>query len=222
MSEILTGAEMRALENHAIESRRVSGLALMERAGEGVVEATLAQFATPQCAAILCGPGNNGGDGFVIARLLYARGWVVHVFFLGSPERLPPDARANLLRWAECGPVMPYTAENLLATAAAAKAKGAQEWIIVDALFGIGQRAPLDEALAPLNALIDATFSENLGPAPIVVSVDLPTGYNTDTGETLAKRPAPSDLIVTFHSAKPLHRMPHLADVPLVIVDIGL
>ena len=222
MAEILTGAEMRALENRAIESRQVSGLALMERAGEGVVEAILARHASARTAAILCGPGNNGGDGFVIARLLRKRGWAVHVFFLGTPERLPPDAHANLLLWAECGPVTPYTAENLLATAAEAKAGGIREWIIVDALFGIGQRAPLDEALAPLNALIAATFGQSLGPAPVFVSVDLPTGYVTDTGDTLAKRPAPADLIVTFHSAKPLHHMPHMADVPLVIVDIGL
>lgn len=222
MTDNLTGAAMRALENRAIESGQVTGLELMERAGAGVVEALLRRFSEPRPAAILCGPGNNGGDGFVIARLLQDRGWPTHLFFLGVPERLPPNAHANYLRWAKTGTVTPYTTETLLATAAAAKAEGVKEWIIVDALFGIGQRAPLDQALAPLNALIDATFGEGLGPAPVFVSVDLPTGYDADTGEALAARPAPTDLIVTFHSAKPLHHMPHLADAPLVIVDIGL
>ena len=88
MSEILSSAQMRGIEQQAIASGAVTGLELMERAGAGVV----AQIATvfPDLAAstalILCGPGNNGGDGFVIARLLRAQGWPIDLHLLGDPK----------------------------------------------------------------------------------------------------------------------------------------
>jgi hydroxyethylthiazole kinase-like uncharacterized protein yjeF len=98
----LTAAQMRAIEQAAIESGRVTGLELMERAGRGVVQAILAEWpelaTSRREALVLCGPGNNGGDGFVVARLLSERGWEVEVFLYGDPEKLPPDARVNYNR----------------------------------------------------------------------------------------------------------------------------
>ena len=90
MTELLTAAQMRAIEQAAISSGEVTGLELMERAGRGVVEAILEEWQemalTTHKAVVLCGPGNNGGDGFVVARLLKDRGWEVEVFLYGDEE----------------------------------------------------------------------------------------------------------------------------------------
>ncbi|MFD1509380.1 NAD(P)H-hydrate epimerase [Lacimonas salitolerans] len=226
MAETLTSADMRAVEQAAIESGRVTGLVLMERAGQGVVDAIIAEWpdlatGTPH-AAVLCGPGNNGGDGFVVARLLRQRGWRVAVFFHGDAKKLPPDARATYERWLKLGTVAPLDLTGLMQAAAAARADGAETWVVVDALFGIGQRAPLDELLTPVNALIDAIFKQSAAPAPVFVAVDIPTGHDADSGAALARRPLPADLIVTFHALKPIHAMPHMADARCQVVDIGL
>jgi len=226
MTELLTAAQMRAIEQAAIASGKVTGLELMERAGRGVVEAVFEEWPEmakgPHRAVVLCGPGNNGGDGFVVARLLKDWGWEVEVFLYGDPNKLPPDARANYERWLGMGAVLPYDAPSLMEAGRQAILAGEATWVVVDALFGIGQRAPMDVALAPVNTLIDATFGQGMAPAPVFVSVDVPTGYDAETGEDLARRPMPTDLIVTFHARKPLHAMPHLADATCVVVDIGL
>ncbi|MEL7000410.1 MAG: NAD(P)H-hydrate epimerase, partial [Pseudomonadota bacterium] len=105
MTELLTAAQMRAVEQAAIDSGEVTGLELMERAGRGVVEAILEwgpELATaPHRAVVLCGPGNNGGDGFVVARLLKQRGWEVEVFLYGDEDKLPRDAAENARLWRE-------------------------------------------------------------------------------------------------------------------------
>ncbi len=226
MTELLTAAQMRAIEQAAIESGEVTGLELMERAGQGVVEAIFEEWPeqakTSYRAVVLCGPGNNGGDGFVVARLLKEWGWEVEVFLHGEADKLPPDARVNYKRWCEIGVAHRYDAEILMGAARQAVVEGVEQWLVVDALFGIGQRAPLNEVMAPMNRLIDATFGEGAGPTPFFVAIDIPTGYDVDTGATLAQRPMPSDLIVTFHSPKPIHEMPHMADARLMVVDIGL
>src|SRR5512143_1994597 len=92
---ILTVAEMGAADRAAIAAG-TPGLELMERAGKAVADAVAARF-RPQPAVVLCGPGNNGGDGYVAARLLKARGWPVHVRALGEPAT--PDAQAAAARW---------------------------------------------------------------------------------------------------------------------------
>ena len=114
MTELLTAAQMRAIEMAAIDSGAVTGLELMERAGRGVVDAVFEEWPelaqTDHRAVVLCGPGNNGGDGFVVARLLKETGWEVEVFLYGDPEKLPPDARVNYERWAELGATRPLLA----------------------------------------------------------------------------------------------------------------
>ena len=113
MTELLTAAQMRAIEQAAIDSGEVTGLELMERAGAGVVEAIFEEWpelaTTSHRAVVLCGPGNNGGDGFVVARLLKEWGWQVEVFLYGDEAKLPPDAKVNCERWREMGEV-----ENLI------------------------------------------------------------------------------------------------------------
>ncbi|MBY8975250.1 NAD(P)H-hydrate dehydratase [Rhodobacteraceae bacterium NNCM2] len=222
MTQLLTAAQMRAIEQAAIDSGEVTGLELMERAGRGVVEAVMAWrpalATTSHRAVILCGPGNNGGDGFVIARLLTQRGWAVEVLLFGDITRLPPDAAENARRWREVGAVTPYSAEAVRDTCEAK-----QTDLIVDALFGTGLTRPID-------ALGDFVEVNNRHPAP-TVAVDIPSGICADSGrvitaeDTDADRGAVrADLTVSFHAAKLGH---HLANGSvfagaLRIADIGL
>lgn len=227
MTEIRTAAQMRAVEQAAIDSGAVSGARLMARAGQGVVDAVLAQWPDLDRqgtrALILCGPGNNGGDGFVIARLMCGLGWDIDVFLSGAPDKMPADAKAAHETWARLGQVQAMTAEAI---------RGApQPDIIIDALFGIG----LARALPVGVTEVFGVLGEKRGAGkPVIrhVAVDAPSGLNLDTGRMLlagdvtplsagAQR---ADLTVTFHRAKPGH---YLAQGPeycgrLCVVDIGL
>ena len=240
MDEILTSQQMREIESAAIESGRVTGLDLMERAGRGVVEAIFETWpdlrGSAHRAVVLCGPGNNGGDGFVVARLLNQRGWTVRVVLLGNPEKLPPDAKINYDRWIELGAVEPYVEEG-----DGAFRLDPSVWktdtVMVDALFGTG----LVRGLEGLNAAAWVTqISEwRLNPAQRtgdypgvrVVAVDIPSGLSSDTGSYLESRERDArqesfraDLTVSFHRAKKGHVLGHgpSACGKLVVKDIGL
>ncbi|WP_420858658.1 NAD(P)H-hydrate dehydratase [Marivivens marinus] len=231
MTELLTAAQMRAIEQAAFDSGRVTGLELMERAGRGVVEAVFEEWPelaqSPHRAVVLCGPGNNGGDGFVVARLLKDWGWEVEVFLYGDPDKLPPDARVNCERWCGLGAVEPLTAETI---------DGYEEdhpdtVLAVDALFGTGLTRPFNDLGNVQDTLNYWQAASPQGTAPRVVSVDIPSGICSDTGRYLdAEGIIPYDclimanLTVTFHAAKRGH---HLASGPqgcgrLRVTSIGL
>ncbi|UWQ38854.1 NAD(P)H-hydrate dehydratase [Leisingera aquaemixtae] len=256
MTELLTAAQMRAIEQAAIESGEVTGLELMERAGQGVVEAIFEEWPEladergpapappeylgkdemPRRAVVLCGPGNNGGDGFVVARLLKERGWAVEVFLYGDPEKLPPDAKVNYERWRELGPVVPYFDEGESAFAID-PARYRENTLIVDALFGAGLTRPVEKfnSFGWVTQVTEWRLKEPLRkggfPAPRVVSIDLPSGVCTDSGEILRSEKPPreyeeirADLTVTFHRKKLAHA---LASGPeqsgkVVVKSIGL
>ena len=217
MSELLTAAQMRAIEQAAIHSGAVTGLELMERAGRGVVEAIFEAWPEvadqPGRAVVLCGPGNNGGDGYVIARLLKALGWIVDIFQFGDAANLPADAKENHNLWQAEGGVRPWHVPDI------AKASGD---LLVDAVFGAGlTRAAPAEVLAPL-----VTVFEHDRFAGRVVAVDAPTGLCMDSGTALSAEhgAALADLTVTFHQARPGH---FLNDGPrhcgrVVVKSIGL
>ncbi|MDE4172689.1 NAD(P)H-hydrate dehydratase [Phaeobacter sp. PT47_59] len=240
MTELLTAAQMRAIEQAAIESGEVTGLELMERAGQGVVEAIFEEWpeldTSGKRAVVLCGPGNNGGDGFVVARLLKVRGWEVEVFLYGDPAKLPPDARVNYERWLELGVVAPYHDEG----------EGAfwldpsiyrQNSIMVDAFFGTGLTRPMESfnAFGWVTQLSEWKLSEQHRaggyPSPRVVSVDIASGVCADSGTRLCSKAPPrdleeiaADLTVSFHRAKLGHfleRGPELCG-KVVVKDIGL
>ncbi|UWP93209.1 NAD(P)H-hydrate dehydratase [Aliiroseovarius crassostreae] len=272
MTELLTAAQMRAIEQAAIDSGEVTGLELMERAGRGVVEAIFAKWpelasesdeaghggAAPDPASglspfvgrndppdhfqealeprdisskrkravVLCGPGNNGGDGFVVARLLHLRGWEVEAFLYGDAEKLPPDARMNYERWCALGEVKALVDDVF------------DGWpeeddgvdLIIDALFGTGLKRPFLGFRHLAMALNYCSSSrELLDGLPRVVAVDVPSGLCADSGKWLGDdQPLDhanlANLTLTFHSEKNGHL---LEDGPpscgtVDIVDIGL
>ena len=218
MTELLTSAQMRAIERTAIESGFVSGLELMERAGLGVVQAihdTWPQLGAGCRAVVLCGPGNNGGDGYVIARLLQSRGWQVSVYSYGDTAHLPVDAGINFRRWSGLGKTEPLKA---LVACAMRDEEGPD--IIIDSVFGTGLTRSLPEDLkAGLTAICDWRRRQGA----VAVSVDIPSGLCADSGRDRGCG-LKSDVTVTFHQAKLGH---YLADGPALCgairrVDIGL
>ncbi|MCB6177426.1 NAD(P)H-hydrate dehydratase [Rhodobacter sp. Har01] len=213
MTELLTAAQMRAIEQAAIASGQVTGLELMERAGRGVVEAIFEEWpelrATSHRAVVLCGPGNNGGDGFVVARLLKEWGWEVEVFLYGDPERLPLDARVNCERWAVMGEVKELTERAFRAPHPIHG--NAYSDLYVDAIFGAGISRPLTgEALDVLTHMSGRGGDDY---ASRTVAIDAPSGMCLDSGCALGKSSlvdtrgyqAMAALTVTFEAAKPGH-----------------
>lgn len=228
MIEVLTSAQMRAVEGAAMSFGRVTGLQLMERAGRGVVDAILDRWpviaTAPDLAVVLCGPGNNGGDGFVIARLLAERGWEVACFFVGDAARLSDDARANYDRWAAMGQVRPW-ADLGAALREWGDARHPALWI--DAVFGTGlSRAVTGEIAEGFRALsvwpADLAYAEG----GKWVAVDLPSGLDADTGQSHLTEDERIfyDLTVSFHRAKLGHHLNIGPDLcgDLVIADIGI
>lgn len=197
---------MRAIEQAAIESGEVTGLELMERAGRGVVEAIFEEWPAlagsealaggqpedpgdisgiRKRAVVLCGPGNNGGDGFVVARLLHARGWDIEVFLYGNAEKLPPDARVNYERWCALGTV--EALDDARFDGWPDEASGVH--LILDALIGTGLSRPfLDYRNTSISLNNCSSLAEKTsigGPLhrfPKVVAVDVPSGICADSG----------------------------------------
>ena len=197
---LLTNAQMFAADAAAAASG-VPGVVLMDNAGRAVADAICLRWGA-RPTAVLCGPGNNGGDGFVVARILAERGWPVSLHLLGPQARLTGDAAHHAGLWP--GETQPMEATS---------ANGAE--LVVDALFGAGLTRAVDGLAA---AALDG-ISERAG----VVAVDVPSGIDGDDGRLMGPVRR-ADLTVTFFRAKPAHYlMPANAMIgELVIADIGI
>ncbi|HEY8617770.1 NAD(P)H-hydrate dehydratase [Phenylobacterium sp.] len=199
--QILTVAETAAADQAAIEAG-TPGTVLMERAGRAVADAVVDRF-DPCPTVVFCGPGNNGGDGYVIARLLAERGWDVWVEQLAPPATADSQAAAAL--WAG-------------RTMAIGEGEGGDRpELFVDALFGAGLSKPLEGEAARL-----ARVSQRLRDR--FVAVDLPSGITGDTGRQVGEAAFCAGLTVTFHARKPAHALEpgrsHCGEV--LVADIGL
>lgn len=195
---ILTAETMRAAEQVAIDGG-ASVEQLMERAGSALAEAAY-RFAGPMPALVLCGPGNNGGDGYVAARVLAGRGMQVRVAALGEPKS--DAAAASRATWQGI-------VESLTPDTAASP-------LVIDALFGTGLKRGLE---APVSEQLSRLCSGALAK----VACDLPSGVETDSGAELSAVPE-FDLTVTFGALKPahlLHPAMHRCG-RLVLADIGI
>jgi hydroxyethylthiazole kinase-like uncharacterized protein yjeF len=200
-ADILTVAEMSAADRDAIAAG-TPGIVLMQRAGAAVTEAITARW-SPRRTTVLCGPGNNGGDGFVVAKLLAAAGWDVTVALEGQRDALKGDAALAAADWP--GPVKRVTP---------AAVRDAE--LVVDALFGAGLSKPLSALVA--ETLRVAETSE----APLV-AIDLPSGLPGDGAQPLLYAPHCA-LTVTFHRRKLAHVLEPARTLcgEIVVADIGL
>jgi hydroxyethylthiazole kinase-like uncharacterized protein yjeF len=199
--------EQRELDRWAIEELQIPGLELMERAGGGLA-ALVAERAPQGPVAVVCGKGNNGGDGLVAARVLREQGRQVRVLSIADPGAYRGDARANLERLPGERP-QPFSPERLAGAAA-----------VVDALLGTGfegvPRQPVAGAIAAINSY-GARAEVN------VIACDIPSGVNGATGEVEGAA-VRATATATFHAGKPgLWISPgkdHAGEVR--IVDIGI
>ncbi|PZR31041.1 NAD(P)H-hydrate dehydratase [Caulobacter segnis] len=197
--EILTVAQMAAADRAAVANGTPTQV-LMERAGEAVATAVDARYAR-QPVVVWCGPGDNGGDGYVAARHLRDRGWSVVVEAAYPPST--DAARWAAARWDEA--VRPLSSRP---------ARGA---LYIDALFGAGLSRPLEGEVANL-----ARASRDL--ALTIVAVDTPSGVHGDTGRVVGDVAFRAGMTVTFHRRKPAHVLAEgrQACGEVVLADIGL
>lgn len=208
--DLVTSAQMRAIEWAEIDSGSVTGWALMSRAGHGCYDRIAYHFSEIRRALVLCGSGNNGGDGYVVAADLAAAGVQVAVAVLGDPAMLPPDAARARAGWEALGGSVDLAALD------PAKTLGAVD-LVVDALFGIGLTRDLGGAAR------DWALACAVEGAPPVVAVDIPSGLSGDEGAVLGAA-FRADLTVTFHARKFGHvrgQEPAYCGV-VEVVDIGL
>jgi hydroxyethylthiazole kinase-like uncharacterized protein yjeF len=183
MIELLSNAEMARADRETIAAG-IPGIALMEQAGRSVADAVAARHSTGGRVVVIVGPGNNGGDGFVAARLLDQRGYAVEVLVVGDASRLKGDAALAAKQWT--GPV---------AAADLGRLDGAK--VVIDALFGAGLDRPV-EGVA--HAMIERMNAQG---AP-VIAVDLPSGVNGTSGAVMGIAVKAAQT-VTFFRKKPGH-----------------
>jgi len=212
--KVVTGETMQCLDRRAIEEFGIPGLNLMENAGRGCAEAISARFGGepgPR-AVIVSGKGNNGGDGFVIARLLRECGWQVEIFVLARREEIKGDARTNLDRLSEM-PITFCTEEGSLECCGPALREAT---VIVDALLGTGLKSAVAGLYAGMIGMINNTGKP-------VVAVDIPSGIDAASGRMLGCA-VKANMTVTFALAKCGHILyPGVEYTGLLrIVDIGI
>lgn len=202
----MTAEEILTLEDHFEADRLageigVSAKELMESAGRGVAVEIISRW-KPCPVSVICGPGNNGGDGFVVARILNNEGWPVRVALDGEASSLSDDAALMANLWT--GPVEPLSP---------AIVQGAE--LIIDALYGAGLSRPI----SGIASEIINTVARLKIP---VVAIDLPSGIFGDTGAA-GKAVAPATLTVSFFKHKPAHLLYPARDLcgDIVIIDIG-
>ena len=218
MTKVVTVAQMRAIEA-AADRAGLSYAQMMETAGRAVAQAVEARLddARAHRVLVLCGPGNNGGDGLVAAYYLANAGCAVSVYFPASPDEKNP----NLQRVRARG----LPVENL---ANDVDSHTLQKWVreatvVIDAVFGTGVRLPLSGQPADLLRQVGALTAGRRAPLALRVAVDCPSGLNCDTG-ALDPAALPADLTVTFAAAKRGQFIFPAADWlgELVVADIGV
>ena len=209
--KITTAAEMREIDRASTEKFGVPSLTLMENAGNAVAEFILEYYRGADRIAVVCGKGNNGGDGFVVARKLHRAGRVVEVLLLAAPSELKGDAATTFAQL----PVRAIVVQSAQELQAESSRSLGNCDLLVDAILGTGFKPPVKGLYAAAIAAI------NRGGKP-VVAVDIPSGADSDAmtaqaGEGIAR----ADAIVTFTAPRPAHVFGELTRGPVVVASIG-
>jgi len=215
--KITTADEMSAIDRATCQQHGVASLTLMENAGRAVADYARVHWPTAIRITVVCGKGNNGGDGFVAARRLHTAGKVVEVLLLGSPEDLKPDA-ASMFAKLPVRPVVLRSADEV--EREHTRSLGGAD-LIVDAVFGTGYKAREDAS--PTQKMAEAAIAAINATSAPVLSVDLPSGVDADL---TSSAPDPrvvcrSSAIITFTAPKPAHIFAPLTRGPIVVAQIG-
>jgi len=209
--KITTAEEMRNIDRATTERFGVPSLTLMENAGSAIARFILQRYPEANRVTVICGKGNNGGDGFVVARKLHRAGRVVEVLLLGSRTELKGDALAMFERL----PLRPVEVTSPQELEAESSRSLAHCELIVDAILGTGFRPPVAGLYA------NAIAAMNRSDKPIV-AVDIPSGANSDamtpqSGVGIVR----ADAIVTFTAPRPAHVFGNLTRGPVLVASIG-
>ncbi len=208
--KIVSAAEMREIDRITTERFGVPSLTLMENAGTAIADFVCSDYPLAKTAGLICGKGNNGGDGFVAARKLHERGREVRVVLLADPNDLRGDAAEMFKRLPVAAAVIRSGEE--LKSEKARQALAAD--VILDAILGTGFRPPVSGLYAQAIAAINAATQ----PA---VAVDIPSGADADVMGSQTGAVARADAIVTFTAPRPAHVFGQLTNGPTVVAPIG-
>ena len=217
MVPVLSREQMRAFDAHAIDACKVPSLVLMENAGRGAADVVeremLGGRAEGKRVVVVCGTGNNGGDGFVVGRHLLARGARVDAWLAGDPAKMTADCRANHAAFVGVGGHV--EAVPLGQSLVALRDLVDLADVVVDGLFGTGLDRPIAEPLASVVETINASAK--------VVALDVPSGMDADTGISMGAT-VRAKHTVTFAHVKLGHMTGHGAKMSgrLHVVDIGV
>ena len=207
--KIVTAAEMREIDRSTTERFGIPSLSLMDNAGSAVADFVSKRYRIAETVGVICGKGNNGGDGFVAARRLHAAGLEVQVLLLADPAELKGDAAANFSRLPVTA-VVARSSEDLAAQASRA-VFGCD--LLLDAVLGTGFRPPASGLYAEAIARINQSSSP-------VVAVDIPSGADANAMCPQTGPIARADAIVTFTAPRPAHVFGSLTSGPTVIAPI--
>src|SRR5579863_6742783 len=208
--KIVTAAEMREIDRATSQRFGVPSLSLMENAGSAVAEFVVARYPSAERIGVICGKGNNGGDGFVAARKLKAAGKEVRVVLLAEPADLRGDA-AEMFAKLPVSPVIVRSSEEL-------KQEKTQtvfeSEVLLDAILGTGFKPPVSGLYGEAIRLMNASS------AP-VIAVDIPSGADADVMGEQTGAVARADAIVTFTAPRPAHIFGNLTSGPTIVAPIG-
>jgi hydroxyethylthiazole kinase-like uncharacterized protein yjeF len=208
--KIVTTAEMREIDRATSQHFGVPSLTLMENAGTSVAEFVVFRYPSAERIGVICGKGNNGGDGFVAARKLKASGKEVRVVLLAEPSELRGDA-AEMFAKLSVAPVIVRSREDLKLEQARAVFESE---VLLDAILGTGFKPPVSELYAAAIRLLNASSVP-------VVGVDIPSGADADVMGEQTGAVARADAVVTFTAPRPAHIFGRLTDGPTLVVPIG-